>query len=115
MCKVSSELAYFTTVLDTIYVGTTSEVYAGQYVAVFHLPSSRSIYDFIYAAICSSMFCNSLCILVVLERLIIKIVFNLDSSKSGILYTTGRMAVQRMQIVVVVQNNYLVPLHRSQW
>lgn len=96
MCKVSSELAYFTTVLDTFYVGTTSEVYEGQYVAVFHLPSSRSIYDFIYAAICSSMFCNSLCILVVLERLIIKIVFNLDSSKSGILYTSGRMAVQRM-------------------
>lgn len=41
MCKVSSELAYFTTVFDTFYVGTTSEVvYEGQYVAVFHLPSS---------------------------------------------------------------------------
>lgn len=52
--------------------------YEGQYVAVFHLTTSRSIYDSIYAAICSSMFCNSLCILVVLERLIIKIEFNLD-------------------------------------
>lgn len=46
--------------------------------AVFHLTTSRSIYDSIYAAICSSMFCNSLCILVGLERLIIKIEFNLD-------------------------------------
>lgn len=54
--------------------------YEGQYVAVFHLTTSRSIYDSIYAAICSSMFCNSLCILlVVLESLIIKIEFNLDS------------------------------------
>jgi len=79
MCKAPSDYAYPSTVLDSLYVGTTNEVYEGQYVAVFHSSTSRSVYDFIYAAICSSMFCSSLCILVVLERFIIKIVYNLYS------------------------------------